>query len=100
VYFCHKAFGVVINPGAKIGYGTYIQHGVTIGERDDIENHKAPVIGKNVYVGAHAMIIGDITVGDNAKIGAGAVVLKDVPAGTTAVGIPAHILTTKPKIND
>ena len=91
-YFAHKAFGIVINPNSHVGKGTYIQHGVTIGERDDIKNGRAPKIGKNVYIGAHAMIIGDITIGDNAKIGAGAVVLKNVPEGATAVGVPAHIV--------
>lgn len=89
VYFAHKAFGVVINSNAIIGDGTYIQHGVTIGERDDIKEHSAPTIGKNVYIGARAIIIGNIHIGDNAKIGAGAVVIKDVPFGATVVGVPA-----------
>ena len=32
VHFCHNAFGVVINPNAKLEKGVVIQHGVTIGE--------------------------------------------------------------------
>ena len=92
VYFAHKAFGGVVNPGTTFGEGTYIQHGVTIGERDDSNDHAAPKIGRNVYIGAHAMVIGNVTIGDGVKIGAGAVVLKDVPAGATAVGIPAKII--------
>ena len=51
VYFCHGGFGIVINPNAKIGEGTYIQHCVTIGSRDDIKNPKAPTIGMNCYIG-------------------------------------------------
>lgn len=88
VYFCHRGFGTVINAGAKIGKGTVIQHSVTIGEMDG--SHRCPVIGENCFIGARAMVLGDITVGDNVKIGAGAVVIKDVPDNSTVVGIPAH----------
>lgn len=69
-YFCHNAFGVVINPNAIIE-GTVIQHGVTIGELD---SHEAPIIKENVYIGARA------------------VVLNDIPPNCTAVGIPARII--------
>ena len=82
----------MINPNCSIGEGTYIQHGVTIGSRDDIKNVKAPEIGKGCYIGAHAVLIGDIKIGDNVKIGAGAVVTKDMPNNVTAVGVPAHII--------
>ena len=92
VWFCHSGFGIVINSNVKIGEGTYIQHGVTIGSRDDIKNTKAPNIGRNCYIGAKATIIGDITIGDNVKIGAGAVVMSNIPDGATAVGIPAKII--------
>lgn len=47
VYFCHEGFNIVINPNAAIGEGTYIQHGVAIGSRDDIGDTKAPIIGRN-----------------------------------------------------
>jgi serine O-acetyltransferase len=92
VYFCHNGLGIVINPNSVIGRGTVIQHFVTIGEIDG--SHKCPKIGSNVYIGAHAIILGDITIGDNAKIGAGAVVIHDVPANCTAVGVPAKILNS------
>lgn len=88
VYFNHKGFGVVINPQSKIGRGTNIQHGVTIGENKG----GAPIIGQNVYIGAKASIIGPIRIGNNAKIGAGALVLCDVPDGCTAVGVPAKVI--------
>lgn len=54
--------------------------------------HKAPIIMKNVFIGAKATILGDITIGENAKIGAGAVVLTNIPANCTAVGVPAQII--------
>lgn len=90
MYFCHQGFGIVITPTAKIGEGTYIQHGVTIGVNED--TREAPCIGKNVRIGAQSVIIGGITIGDNAIIGAGSVVVKDVPAGATVVGVPAKVI--------
>ena len=92
VYFCHKGFGTVINPHARIGEGTIVQHGVSIGEIDG--SHASHVIGKNCFIGAHALVLGDISIGDNVKIGAGSVVIKDVPANCTAVGVPARVITT------
>lgn len=89
VYFCHNAFGVVINPHAQI-MGGVIQNGVLIGELD--ESHAAPVIEEDVFIGAKAIILGSVTIGKGARIGAGAVVLQDIPAGCTAVGNPARII--------
>lgn len=59
-------------------------HQVTIGV-DELKNNKAPVIGNNVFIGAGAKIIGNITVGNNVVIGAGAIVTKSVPDGKNAV---------------
>lgn len=87
---CHQGFGIVITPGAKIGEGTYIQHAVTIGINEDTQ--EAPVIGKNVRIGAKATIIGRVTIGNNAIIGAGSVVVKDVPPAATVVGVPAKVI--------
>lgn len=88
-YFCHNAFGVVINPNSVIQGGVILQHSVTIGELD---THDAPVIEENVYIGARAIILGNVTIGKNSKIGAGAVVLTDAPPNCTAVGVPARII--------
>ncbi|HIR89371.1 MAG TPA: hypothetical protein IAC96_10500 [Candidatus Fimimorpha faecalis] len=66
-----------------------MQHSVTIGKLD---THDAPVIEENVFIGARAVILGNITIGKNSKIGAGAVVLTDVPPNCTAVGVPAKII--------
>lgn len=84
----HKGFGIVINPQAVIGEGTVIQHSVTIGHIGE----GVPIIGRNCFIGAGAIIIGGITIGDNVKIGAGAVVNKDIPANCTAVGVPAKVV--------
>lgn len=88
-YFCHNAFGVVINSHAVIRGGV-IQNGVLIGEMDN--SHASPIIEEGVFIGAKAIILGSVRIGKNAKIGAGAVVLHDVPAGCTAVGNPARII--------
>ena len=86
-YFCHKGFGVVINPRTILGNSVVIQHGVTIGEIGET----TPIIGNHVYIGAKATIIGGVKIGDYAKIGASALVLSDVPSGCTAVGVPAKV---------
>lgn len=82
----------MINKNSLIGKGTYIQHSVTIGARDDIKDTNAPKIGSNCYIGAKATIIGNITIGNNVKVGAGAVVISNIPDGATAVGVPARII--------
>lgn len=104
--------GIEIHPGAEIGCGFFIDHGmgVVIGETSEIGDYvtlyqgvtlggtgkergkRHPTIGDNVVVGAGAKVLGAITIGDDAKIGAGSVVLKDVPENSTVVGIPGRIV--------
>jgi len=67
--------GIVISNLAQIGKNCTIMQNVTIGQR----NKKVPKIGNNVYIGAGAIVIGDIVIGDNTVIGAGAIITKDVP---------------------
>ena len=106
--------GIEIHPGATIGSGLFIDHGmgVVIGETAEIGNNctlyqgvtlggtgkdsgkRHPTLGDNVLVGAGAKVLGPVNIGSGAKIAAGAVVLKDVPEDSTAVGIPAKIVRT------
>lgn len=88
VAFKHNALGVVINEYTVIGDGCVIYQNVTFAGKDK----KRPILGKNVMVGAGAVILGGVFLGDNAKVGANAVVTSDIPEGKTAVGIPAKIL--------
>lgn len=50
------------------------------------------VLGKNVWIGAHATILPGVTIGDNAVVAAGAVVAKDVPQNVIVAGVPAKII--------
>jgi serine O-acetyltransferase len=92
--------GIEIHPGAKIGKGVFIDHGmgvvigetavvgdyaliyqgVTLGGTGKETGKRHPTLGNNVVVGAGAKVLGNIRIGDNVRIGAGSVVLRDVPA--------------------
>lgn len=108
--------GIEIHPGATIGTGVFIDHGmgVVIGETAEIHDgvtiyqgvtlggtslHKGskrhPTIEAGVIIGAGAQVLGGFTVGAGAKVGSNAVVTKPVPAGATAVGNPAKIILAK-----
>ena len=76
---------IIISKYAKIGNDCTILHEVTIGVNDKKNFRKAPIIGNNVFIGAGAKIIGDITIGDNVSIGANAVVTKNIPSDSTVI---------------
>lgn len=86
--------GIVVSGAAVIGDDCRLRHATTIGIRSP-EEAGAPAIGNGVDIGAGAVLLGPIVVGDGAVIGANAVVLQDVPAGTTAVGVPARVLSPR-----
>lgn len=112
--------GIEIHPGAKIGKGLFIDHGmgVVIGETCEIGDNvtiyqgvtlggtgkdigkRHPTIGNNVLIGAGAKVLGPFKVGDNARIGAGSVVLKEVPPYTTVVGVPAKEALKEDNMNN
>ena len=68
-----------------------ILQNATVGRMTEAPD-RAPRIGRGVYLGGGATILGDISIGDFAKVGAGSVVTHDVPAGCTAVGVPARLV--------
>ncbi len=104
--------GIEIHPGATIGKGVFIDHGmgVVIGETAIVGDYaliyqgatlggtgkqsgkRHPTLGENVVVGAGAKILGNIQIGNNVRVGAGSVVLRDVPSDCTVVGIPGRIV--------
>ncbi len=82
--------GILIHPKAELGPNCLVFQQVTIGFGS---RPGAPRLGGHVDVGAGAKILGGVTVGDHARIGANAVVVDDVPPRTTAVGVPARVIT-------
>lgn len=84
--------GVVIGETAVVGDNCTIYQGVTLGGTGKDTGKRHPTIGNNVMIGSGAKVLGPFTVGDNAKIAAGAVVLDAVPEGATAVGVPARMI--------
>ncbi len=104
--------GIEIHPGAQMGKGVFIDHGmgVVIGETAIIGNYaliyqgvtlggtgkesgkRHPTLGENVVVGAGAKVLGNLLIGNNVRIGAGSVVLRDVPSDCTVVGVPGRIV--------
>lgn len=87
--FIDHGMGVVIGETAEIGDDVLLYHGVTLGGTGKDKGKRHPTLGNNVVVGAGAKVLGPINIGNNVKIGANSVVLKDVPEGATAVGVPA-----------
>jgi len=107
--------GIEIHPGAKIGEGLFIDHGmgVVIGETSEIGDNvtlhqgvtlggtsmkrvkRHPTLKDNVMVGVGAQVIGDITIGENSKVGSGSVVLSSVPPHATVVGVPGRVVAVR-----
>jgi len=104
--------GIEIHPGAQIGRGVFIDHGmgVVIGEtavvKDNVTLYQGVVLGgtgkekgkrhptieQGAVIASGAMVLGSFTVGENARVGAGAVVLDSVPPNSTVVGVPAKVV--------
>jgi acetyltransferase-like isoleucine patch superfamily enzyme len=83
--------------GISIGNWSTISPGVFIGggghRLEDLAPTQAPVaIGRGVFVGANATILGGVTIGDHAVIGAGSLVNRDIPSCGVAVGVPAKVI--------
>jgi serine O-acetyltransferase len=107
--------GIEIHPGATIGDGLFIDHGmgvvigettiiedgvtlyqgVTLGGTSRLREKRHPSLRAGVIVGAHAQLIGAIEVGEGARIGAGSVVVSDVPPYTTVVGVPGRVVAVR-----
>ena len=87
--------GVVIGETAEVGDRVTIYHGTTLGGTGKDTGKRHPTVGSNVIIGAGSKLLGPIIIVDNAKIGANAVVLKDVPQGATVVGIPGRVVIKK-----
>ena len=90
--FIDHGMGVVIGETCKIGNNVTIYQGVTLGGTGKERGKRHPTIGNDVVIGAGAKVLGPFTVGDRAKVAAGAVVLKEVPPGATVAGVPGKVV--------
>ena len=93
--FIDHGMGVVIGETAVIGDNCLLYQGVTLGGTGKDKGKRHPTLGNNVLVGAGAKVLGPFTVGNNVKIAANAVVLNAIPDDCTAVGVPARIVRRK-----
>jgi serine O-acetyltransferase len=92
-FFIDHGMGVVIGETAVIGDNVLLYQGVTLGGTGIEQGKRHPTIGNNVLIGTGAILLGPITVGDNVKIGANSYIfMHDVPSNTTVAGVPARIV--------
>ena len=92
--FIDHGMGVVIGETAEVGDDVTIYHGVTLGGTTLDRGHKRhPTIGDRVIIGAGAKVLGAIVVGDDSRIGANSVVVRAVPAKSVVVGVPGQIVS-------
>lgn len=88
--------GVTLGDGCLVGHNVVfatLDHDKCPSRRGDMT--AAPiVVGKDVWIGAHATILKGVTIGDGAIVAAGAVVTRDVPPNTIAAGVPARVVKT------
>jgi serine O-acetyltransferase len=94
-FFIDHGMGVVIGETAVVGDNCHLYQGVTLGGTSTKREKRHPTLEDNVSVGAGAKIIGNVTIGENASIGAGSVVVTNVPPNATVVGVPGHIVAYK-----
>lgn len=87
--------GIIINADALIGNDCNISQGVTIGVSGREAKRGTPIIGDKVYVGANAVVLGNITIGNEVLIGACSLVNKSIPDNSVVLGVPAVIISQK-----
>ena len=103
--------GIEIHPGAKIGKGVFIDHGmgVVIGETGEVgdccliyqgvtlggttleHGKRHPTLEDHIVVGSGAKVLGNIRIGSHTRIGANSVVVKSAPPHSVVVGVPGRI---------
>ena len=99
-FFIDHGMGVVIGETAEVGDNCHLYQGVTLGGTSTRKVKRHPTLGHGVTVGANASVIGAVMIGDNARIGAGSVVVTNVPANATVVGVPGHVVAFHDPGND
>lgn len=93
--FIDHGMGVVIGETAEIGKNVTLYHGVTLGGVSLNKGKRHPTLEDGVVVGAGAQILGAITLGECSRVGANAVVVESVPRDSVVVGIPGKVVEHK-----
>jgi serine O-acetyltransferase len=96
-FFIDHGMGVVIGETAEIGENVTLYHGVTLGGVSWEKVKRHPTLMDNVVIGSGAKILGPFTVGKDSKVGSNSVVVKEVPPNSTVVGIPGRVVMTTEK---
>jgi serine O-acetyltransferase len=91
-FFIDHGMGVVIGETAEVGHNVTIYHGVTLGGTSLSKGKRHPTIEDDVVIGAGAKILGAIIIGRNSRIGANAVVVRSVPSDSVVVGVPGQVV--------
>ncbi len=90
--FVDHGVGVVIGETAEVGADVTLYHGVTLGGTSLEKGKRHPTLGDRVVVGAGAKLLGAIEIGDDSRIGANSVVVHSVPPNSVVVGVPGRIV--------
>ncbi len=93
-FFIDHGMGVVIGETAVIGDNVTLYHGVTLGGTGKDTGKRHPTVMDGAVIGAGAKVLGNIVIGRGSKVGANSVILKDIPDFSTAVGIPGRVKKT------
>jgi len=100
-FFIDHGMGVVIGETSEIGKNVTLYHGVTLGGVSTEKGKRHPTIEDNVVVGAGAKILGAILIGKGSRVGANAVVVSAVPPNSVVVGVPGQtVKRSLPQINN
>ena len=91
-FFLDHGMGVVIGETAEVGNNVTLYHGVTLGGTSLQKGKRHPTIEDDVVIGAGAKVLGNIVVGSKSRIGANAVVVKSVPPNSVVVGVPGQVV--------
>lgn len=84
---------ITITPEAVVGNNVNIHHGAIIGQANRGRRKGVPTIGDNVWIGTHAVVVGNVTIGDNVLIAPLTHVNFDVPSNAVVAGNPGKIIS-------
>ena len=90
-FFIDHGIGTVIGETAEVGEDVTLYHNVTLGGVSWEKKKRHPTVEDHVVIGAGAQILGPVRIGAHSRIGANSVVVKDVPPDSVVVGVPGRV---------